>query len=344
MILRHNSGMGLRLTKSQRQELLSELRIERERKFADRIRVLLLLDEGQKYQDIAKFLFIDEKTIVNWKCRYEEGGIEKLVNDHYLGRVSLLEPHQIKQLKQQLESRVFPTTQAVVIHVEKEFAVSYTIGGMTSLLHRLGFSYKKPKGVPGKANAESQRRFLNRYRGAKAHGPVYFADSSHPMLNPVLACGWIKKGQDVVVKTNSGRHRVNINGAIEISNQDIIARTCKTVNQQSMCELLRVIKRKNSTKKHIYLVLDNAPYNRAKSVQSLAKKLEIKILYLPPYSPNLNPIERLWKFMKKKMLANRHYENIAQFRKSLSEFFRGIRKYWNELESLLTDKFQIIQA
>ena len=71
-----------------------------------------------------------------------------------------------------------------------------------------------------------------------------------------------------------------------------------------MCDLLRAIRRKNPEEKHLYLVLDNAPYNRAKSVQDLAKKLEIKILYLPPYSPNLNPIERLWKFMKKKMHAN----------------------------------------
>jgi len=336
--------MGLELTKSQRQELLSELKLERERRFADRIRVILLLDEGQKYQDIAKFLFLDDKTILNWKRRYEEGGLEKLVNDHYLGRVSLLNPNQTLLLKKELESRIFPTTKSVVKHVEKLFGVSYTIGGMTSLLHRLGFSYKKPKGIPAKSNAKDQRKFLNRYRGAKAHGPVYFADSTHPMLNPVLASGWIKKGEEVTVKTNSGRQRVNINGAIEITNQDVIARTCSTVNQQSMCDLLRAIRRKNLEEKHLYLVLDNAPYNRSKSVRDLAKKLEIKILYLPPYSPNLNPIERLWKFMKKKMLANQHYETIEQFRKSISEFFRGIRKYWDELESLLTDNFQVMQA
>ena len=84
--------------------------------------------------------------------------------------------------------------------------------------------------MPAKANADDQQRFLNRYRGAKAHGPVYFADSTHPMLNPVLASGWLKKGQDVTIRTNSGRQRVNINGAIEISTQDVIARTCDTVN------------------------------------------------------------------------------------------------------------------
>lgn len=336
--------MGSFLSKKQRDELLHELRIERERKFADRIRVILLIDEGRSPRDIAAFLFLDEKTIANWKARYEQGGIEKLVNDHYLGRTCLLNSDQIGRLSQNLETQIYPTTSAVIAFVKKEFNVKYTVGGMTSLLHRIGFSYKKPKGVPAKANAEEQRKFLNRYRGAKPHGPVYFADSTHPMLNPVLASGWIKRGEDVAVKTNSGRQRVNINGAIDLSAQDVIARTCKTVNQRTMCELLHAIRRKNPDEEHLYLVLDNAPYNRAKSVRKLAKRLRIKILYLPPYSPNLNPIERLWKFMKKKMMANQHYETIADFKKALSEFFRGIRKYWPELETLLTDNFQIMQA
>ena len=81
--------MGRFLTKKQRRELLNELRRERERKFADRLRVILLIDDGRRYQDIAAFLFLDEKTVSNWKERYEEGGVEKLVNDHYVGRVSL---------------------------------------------------------------------------------------------------------------------------------------------------------------------------------------------------------------------------------------------------------------
>lgn len=332
------------LTKSQRQELLDELSIESNRRFADRIRTILLIDDGESMADIAKFLFLDEGTTRNWKKRYKTGGIEKLLNDHYVGRVSLIDTEQMSILESHLADRVYSTTKEVVDLVEDLFDVRYTVGGMTCLLHRMGFSYKKPKGMPAKANADGQRRFLNRYRGAKAHGPVYFADSTHPMLNPVLASGWIKKGQDVVVKTNSGRQRVNINGAIEISKQDVIARTCKTVNQRSMCELLHAIRRKNPDEEHLYLVLDNAPYNRAKSLRRLAKRLRIKILYLPPYSPNLNPIERLWKFMKKKMMANRHYETLAEFKGALSEFFRGIRKYWPEMETLLTDNFQIMQA
>ena len=115
------------LSKIQRQELLDELKIERERKFADRIRVILLIDEGRKYQDIADFLFLDEKTVLNWKRRYEQGGVEKLVNDHYLGRVCLLDKEQLNRLHLELESRIFPTTQAAIIFVKKKFIFSSKI-------------------------------------------------------------------------------------------------------------------------------------------------------------------------------------------------------------------------
>jgi len=332
------------LSKKQISELRSELKIERERKYADRIRVILLLDEGQSYSDIAKFLFLDDSTIRNWEKKYIRGGIEDLVNDHYMGRKCLLDDEQLELLGRELESKVYPTTESIITFVKEEFGIKYTVGGMTSLLHRLGFSYKKPKGVPGKADASKQQGFLNQYNGIKAHGPVYFADSTHPMLNPILASGWIKKGTEFAVKTNSGKQRININGAIEIGSLDVIARCCDTVDRTSICELLRAIRAKNPDEDKIYLVLDNAAYNRAKVVRSLAKKLGIRLIYLPPYSPNLNPIERLWKFMKKKIMANTHYKDKIEFQHAITKFFRGIRKYKTELETLITDNFQIVAA
>lgn len=332
------------LSKKERKQLLSELRLERHRRFADRLRVILLLDQGKSASEIAEFLFLDEGSVRNYQKRYSEGGIEKLVNDHYIGRKCLLTEQQIDQLKLELESHVYPTTQSIILYVKDEFKVTYTVGGMTTLLHKMGFSYKKPKGVPGKVDPSQQQKFINQYNAVKALGPVYFGDSTHPMLNPVLSSGWIRKGEDFEVKTNSGRQRVNINGAIEIHSLDVISRSCETVDRNSMCDLLRAIREKNPTEKHLYLILDNAPYNRSKKVKALAKRLEIKILYLPPYSPNLNPIERLWKFMKKKVMANQYYEDLETFRREVMLFMRGIRKYKNELSTLITDNFQVIGA
>ena len=332
------------LTKEQREELLSELRLERNRKFADRIRVILLLDTGERSSDIARFLFLDESTVRNYERRYEEGGLEKLVNDYYMGRSSYLSSEEQSALIVELESKVYLTTKSIIFYVSKEFGVIYTVGGMTRLLHKLGFSYKKPKGVPGKAKTEEQEAFVEEYNRVKKRSLVYFADSTHPMLNPILSSGWIRKGKEFDIKTNSGRQRVNINGAIELNTLSVVSRSCDRVNGSSMCDLLRAIRLRHRKARRICLILDNAPYNRSFRVRDLAKELGIKILYLPPYSPNLNPIERLWKFIKKKVMANRYFPDLKTFQKELMLFLRGIRKYRYELSTLITDNFHVVNT
>ena len=110
----------------------------------------------------------------------------------------------------------------------------------------------------------------------------------------------------------------------------------------SICELLRIIRAKNSTGELIQLIMDNAAYNRSSKVKELADELGIKLVYLPPYSPNLNPIERLWKFFKKKVLYNKYYETREYFESACTNFFRFIRKYREELSTLLTDEFHVL--
>lgn len=333
------------LTKKQKQELLLELRLEKNRKYADRIRIILLLDKGEPASKIAEYFYLTENSVRNYKSRYTEDGLEGLLIDYHIGRSSYLSPEEQKSLVLELESKIYLTTKEIMSYVKKEFGVVYTVGGMTSLLHQLGFSYKKPKGVPGKAKAEEQRVFVKKYNRVKEKGGlIYFADSTHPMLNPVLSSGWIRKGFDFDVKTNSGRERVNINGAIELNTLSVVSRSCKRVNGSSMCELLRAIRIKHPKSKKIHLILDNAPYNKSKEVRDVALGMKIKILYLPAYSPNLNPIERLWKYMKREVMANKYFPDVEVFRRELMLFLRGIRKHRQELSSLITDNFHIVKT
>ena len=337
--------MGKFLTRKQRKELLEELKLEHIRRYADRLRVILLLDEGKTYKSIADHLFLDEGTVGNYKKRYKLGGIEGLINDDYLGKKAMLTEQDLKVLSDDLQKRIFLTTKSVIAHVRQKFGVRYSRGGITDLLHRLGFSFKKPKGVPGKADRAKQEEFLRQYKKEKSRGGlIYFGDATHPTFNTALNYGWIKKGENFEVKTNPGRHRININGAIEIKTMDVITRSYPTINQYSICDFLNAIRAKNPGEKRITLFLDNASYHRAKRVRAFAKKLRIKILYLPPYSPNLNPIERLWKFMKKKALPNEYLEDFEDWKYEMMSFFRGIRKYRSELETLITDNFQIVDT
>ena len=333
------------LTKEQKRELLSELKLERNRKYADRIRIILLLDAGEPVNQIARYFYLADNSIRSYKNRYIKDGLEGLLIDYQLGRSSYLSMEEQKRLTLELESKIYLTTREIIFYVRKEFGVVYTIGVMTSLLHQLGFSYKKPKGVPGKARAEEQEAFVRKYNRLKGKGGlIYFADSMHPMLNPVLSSGWIRKGRDFEIKTNSGRERVNINGAIEVSTLNVVSRSCKSVNGSSMCDLLRAIRLRHPKARRICLIWDNAPYNRSNRVRGLARKLGIRIMYLPVYSPNLNPIERLWKFTKKSVLANRYFPDVKTFQTELMLFLRGIRKHRQELSSLITDNFHIVKT
>ena len=165
------------------------------------------------------------------------------------------------------------------------------------------------------------------YARLKLEGKIYFVDSTRPQHNPVISYGWLKKGEDFDILTNRGRNRLNINGAVNIESLDVITRTCNWVNSDSICDLLRAIRKKNSDGEVITLIMDNAAYNRSAKVKGPAKDLGINLAYLPPYSPNLNPIERLWKFFNRKVLYNKYYEARADFEKACMKFFRYIRKY-----------------
>ena len=103
----------------------------------------------------------------NYEKRYKEGGLEKLVNNYYIGRSAYLSLEEQSKLTLELESKVYPSTKSVISYIKKEFGVVYTVGGVTTLLHKLGFSYKKPKGVPGKAKMEEQEAFVKKYNRVK---------------------------------------------------------------------------------------------------------------------------------------------------------------------------------
>lgn len=107
-------------------------------------------------------------------------------------------------------------------------------------------------------------------------------------------------------------------------------------------QLLEQIRKDYQDKGKIYIFLDNARYSRNKEVYAEAKKLNIKLIFLPPYSPNLNLIERLWKFLKNKIRKNIYYNTFAKFKKAIYEFFKNIEQYAAELKTLLTLKFQIV--
>lgn len=333
-------------------EQIAALRVihrkSRERRVCDKIKALLMLHSGYSYEQIAQVLLLDDATIRRWYAVFEDKGINSLLSDNYVGSTSKLNEKQIQQLIRHLENNVYLTAKEICAYVLKKYGVEYTVKGMTSLLHTLGFQYKKPKHIPGKADIESQLEFVNAYqklkKKKKQEDRIYFVDGVHPLHNSQPAYGWIRKGIDMVIPSNTGRQRLNLNGAYNLEDHKAIIQEADSINSQSTVSLIKEIMR-NQPLGLIYIILDNAKYYRSELVKAFVKKNKrVKLVFLPPYSPNLNIIERLWKFFKKKVTYNTYYEKFTVFREYCLRFFKNLDKYRAELETLMTDNFQLIQA
>jgi transposase len=106
--------------------------------------------------------------------------------------------------------------------------------------------------------------------------------------------------------------------------------------------MLQQIEQAHFSAPWIFVICDNARYYRSRAVDDYLKTSPIKLVFLPPYAPNLNLIERLWKFFKKTVLYNRYYETFFQFKEACSDFFKNSSKYQPQLRSLLTENFAIV--
>jgi transposase len=168
---------------------------------------------------------------------------------------------------------------------------------------------------------------------------VFFMDASHFVFAPFLGYLWCFTR--IFIKAPAGRKRFNVLGALDaISHEMITVTNTGYINAVSVCEMLSKIAIKYSNIP-ASIVLDNARYQKCKLVQEFADSLGIELLYLPPYSPNLNLIERVWKFVKKKCLYSKYYADFDSFVHAISQCLAKTNgKYRKELDSFLSLKFQ----
>lgn len=145
----------------------------------------------------------------------------------------------------------------------------------------------------------------------------------------------------IFVKTSSGRQRFNVLGALNAISLELVTVVNDSyINAWCVADLFKKIREQHPFG-NIILILDNARYQKCYVVQCAANMLDIQLMYLPPYSPNLNLIERVWKFIRKKSLNCRYYENFDLFKSAIQECiskFGG--EYKEELSTLLTWSFQ----
>jgi transposase len=205
--------------------------------------------------------------------------------------------------------------------------------------------------VPGGSpDRKIQKNFAKRIirtvkKAEKENGTVVFLDPTHQVHNTVNGYCWQEKGKagTKILKSNSGRSRISIIGAMNaITYRPTTIITEDNCDKEMMKQFMKELRKDYQDTGRIYAFLDNARYNHNKEVIEEAEALNIKLIFLPPYSPNLNLIERLWKFLKKKIRKNVYYNTFEKFKNAISDFFKNIEQYKVELEKLLTLKFEII--
>jgi transposase len=336
-----------RLSATEIADLRAAHRATRDVREAYRINAVILLGQGRPAADVADALLIDPDTVRSYYKRYKKGGVQELLRMSFVGSEAWLDADQLRELDAHLQDELYPTAEAIARFVEQRWGVRYTPSGMTALLHRLGYSYKKAKLEPGRHPApEVQEAFVEKYLNFKENKAeadvIYFIDATHPQHNPVIGCGWIKRGKEHPIASNTGRQRLNINGAINIETLRAEVRFDDTIDAASTIALFQQLEQADPDAPRIIVICDNARYYRSKAVAAYLTTSRIQLEPLPPYCPNLNLIERFWKFFKRQVLYNRYYETFEQFRTACRAFFRGLDAFAPQLRTLLTENFQII--
>lgn len=333
------------LSPKEREKLIHRHRKERDKRICDRIKAVLAYDDGYSYSEIARILLLDDETIRRHIDDYQRENKIKIASG---GSDSKLNDKESRVLIEHLREITYLHVKDICQYVWQAYRKKYSVSGMTKWLHAHDYCYKKAHGVPAKADREKQKKFIRYYSRLKNKAgkkePIYFTDSVHPQHQTQLTYGWIPKGERKEVATTGHQKRLNLIGGISLNGYRFTYHQADQVDANSICDFLWKLRQANPGKYFVHVIWDNARPHKNYEVNAFAKELGIKLHYLPPYSPNLNPVERLWKLMHESVRHNKYYGKFSEFTEATLGFFKTIGRKKNILRERITDNFQILHS
>jgi len=302
---------------------------------------------GLEHQTIGLIAGVCPNTVTNTLKEYQAGGLAASLRVNFYQPQSTMDDHK-RSLEEAFSAHPPASVKEAQQILKEQTGIERSPSQVRTFLHRLGLKPRKVGMVPAKADGEKQQAYLAEQlspRLAEAQAgtrAVFFVDAAHFVLAPFLGILWCFTR--LFIQAPAGRHRFNVLAALNaISHELVMVTNDSYINADSVCVLLQQLAALNLSIP-ITLILDNARFQRCAKVIQLATALHIELLYLPPYSPNLNLIERLWKFVKKKALYSKYYADFASFKTAISScLLQTHSTYKDELDSLLTLNFHIIQ-
>jgi len=317
-----------------------------------KMEVLWLKSHGLNHDDIATYADVSRRTVQRYLDEYLDGGLPRLRRCPAHQPRSALVAHETS-LEEYFQKHPPRSTKQARALIEQHTGVRRGLSQVRHFLKdHLGLRWRKVGAIPVppketiEEHAREQAAFVQEKLGPRleqarrGQRQVYFVDAAHFVFAPFLGCVWC--AARLFVRAASGRKRYNVLGALDAVTHRLIRVTDHGyINAESVCALLRAVA-EASVGLPITLVLDNARYQKCALVQTLAASLGIELLYLPSYSPNLNLIERLWRFVRKESLNSTYYEAFEQFTTAIDQCLDGLPTvHKSEMETLLTHKFQM---
>lgn len=305
---------------------------------------VLLSKENIDIRTIAAVVGVSERQIRNYRKAYKAKGGAVFADAHYRP-VSELETYR-EAIREDLTAHPVATASEAVKRIESLTGIKRSPTQVRQFVHKLGLKPLKVAGIPAKADPAVQSEFLEtklepRIEEAKQGKRILlFMDAAHFVWQLYMGVLWCITR--IFIPAASGRTRVNVLGAYDPLKNELIKIVNRTyITSLTVIELLEKI-RQLHPEKIVTIVLDNAKYQRCKAVMEKAEALHIELLFLPTYSPNLNVIERLWRFVKKECLYSKFYETANDFESAIMaclEDINGEKKH--KLKTLMTLKFQL---
>lgn len=326
------------------EEIKRDMKSHPHHKVRQKMEALWMKHIGIPHFKICQILCICGNTLRSYLREYAEGGLDAIREIRFYRPKSKLANYK-NSLKAYFKKHPYRSASEAAAVIEKMTGIRLSPKRVREFLKSLGFKRLKVGHIPAKADVEKQREFIDeqlmpRIDEAKEEKrAVFFVDAAHFVMAPFLGFVWCLAR--VFIKSPAGRKRFNVLGALDaISGKIITVTNDSYINADSVAELIQKIADLN-LKVPVTLVMDNARYQKCRFIKELADFYNIELLYLPPYSPNLNLIERLWKFVKSEALNNKYFEDFDAFKSAISGCLMQTQtKYKEKLRTLLNPKFQ----
>ncbi len=303
------------------------------------------------WKTVAEIVCRDYDTVLAWAKAYNENGLQGLNSIKPPGRNSSLSADQQDEMKRTVQ--MSPRSLGMKFSnwncknlswwIFKKFRIKVGREAVRLLLHKLGFVLIRPTYKYILADEKERKRFLRRFRRKfKRLGKqdlLFFLDESTFKQHPLLQAKWVLQGSKELVDTLGNHAKVNVLGAFCHAIGKTFHMKSKKINSDVFMRFINHLIACNPGK-HLVLVLDNAPWHKSKRTTAFLEKLKgiVDVLWLPAYSPDMNPIEHLWRLMKS-LLSNHFFPTLEEMKNTLTDFFRSLSNGSRRIMSLCSPNY-----